>query len=77
LFGSIAAVSGFLLPRPPVALLEEFERLTVPMFAQARILANQNVRLRAARDLLLPKLISGEIELSAAPAPDDVARDAA
>ncbi len=34
------------------------------MFELARTLADQNANLRAQRDLLLPKLISGEIELS-------------
>jgi len=32
-----------------------------PMFAQLRNLRQQNQKLRAARDLLLPRLMSGEI----------------
>lgn len=60
------ALSGFKLPRPSDATLLAFGRLAEPMFQQVRLLADQNARLRAARDLLLPKLISGEIEVGVA-----------
>ena len=36
------------------------------MFAMVRSLADANTNLRTTRDLLLPKLISGEIEVHAA-----------
>jgi len=36
------------------------------MFSRVSLLARQNANLRAQRDLLLPKLVSGEIDVSAA-----------
>jgi type I restriction enzyme S subunit len=38
-----------------------FEDSVVPMFRQVGNLLEQNQKLRAARDLLLPRLMSGEI----------------
>ncbi|MCZ4273338.1 restriction endonuclease subunit S [Maritalea porphyrae] len=39
------------------------------------ILANQNTNLRTTRDMLLPRLISGEIDVSHAPAPESIAAE--
>jgi len=39
------------------------------MFAMIRKLAAKNANLRATRDLLLPKLISGELDVSKLPEP--------
>lgn len=46
---------------PPSGILEAFHDLADPILAQLTTLAFQNQKLRAARDLLLPKLMSGEI----------------
>ncbi len=46
---------------PPQRLLAEFDTFVVPQFDQVRNLEIQNQKLRTARDLLLPKLMSGEI----------------
>jgi type I restriction enzyme S subunit len=62
----VAALEGFELAVPPPGLLDTFQVAVGPIFKQVRVLANQNTRLRAARDLLLPKLMSGEIEVGAA-----------
>jgi type I restriction enzyme S subunit len=43
------------------ALLGQFEDVIQPIFSQALNLARQNISLRTARDLLLPRLMSGEI----------------
>ncbi|AFL48804.1 type I restriction enzyme S subunit [Sinorhizobium fredii] len=51
---------------PPETLTHRFEQLATPMMEQIATVSRQNDSLRAARDLLLPKLISGEIDLSAA-----------
>ncbi|MBX5152056.1 restriction endonuclease subunit S [Rhizobium lentis] len=59
-------LKNYPLPEPPEPLLSAYERSVVPMMRGATNLAAQNVRLRTARDLLLPKLISGEIDVSAA-----------
>ena len=41
--------------------LTQYESLAEPIFQQVTNLVAQNDRLIAARDLLLPKLMSGEI----------------
>lgn len=46
---------------PPASLLSRFSDITQPVFAQIKVLHAQNQKLRAARDLLLPRLMSGEI----------------
>ena len=45
--------------------LEEFQSLVSPMYAQIRINAIENDKLKRLRDSLLPKLMSGEIDVSA------------
>ena len=52
-----------LLMIPPRSILESFNDAILPMLEQLRNLAFQNQKLRAARDLLLPRLMSGEIEV--------------
>lgn len=49
------------LLEPPERLKRAFEAVTVPCHEQLRVLHVQNLQLRAARDLLLPRLMSGEI----------------
>jgi type I restriction enzyme S subunit len=46
---------------PPSRLIQEFEDFSRPIDEQLRVLHLQNQKLRAARDLLLPRLMSGEI----------------
>ena len=46
---------------PPERLLAAFDETAVPIFQQLGNLTLQNQKLRAARDLLLPRLMSGEI----------------
>lgn len=54
--------------RPPNALLRRFVDVCQPTFAAHRMLRHKNANLRAQRDLLLPKLVSGEIDVSGAEA---------
>lgn len=49
---------------PTEVLLDEFAPLVDPMFELRESLRRQNANLRATRDLLLPKLVSGEIDVS-------------
>jgi type I restriction enzyme S subunit len=49
---------------PPKDLTLRFEAMVSPMMHSSRTLQATNRNLLAARDLLLPKLISGEIDLS-------------
>jgi type I restriction enzyme S subunit len=51
----------FLALVPPQPLQVIFIDSVRPMFQQIKVLHSQNQRLRAARDLLLPRLMSGEI----------------
>lgn len=46
---------------PPKRLIADFDEQVTLLFKQIRVLKQQNKKLRAARDLLLPRLMSGEI----------------
>ena len=46
---------------PPKRLLQLFDEFSEPTFSQIQNLRQQNQKLRAARDLLLPRLMSGEM----------------
>jgi type I restriction enzyme S subunit len=48
---------------PPDANLFDFHRLTQPMFNSILNLTRQVQNLRATRDLLLPRLLSGQIDI--------------
>ena len=50
----------------------EFHRLACPMLEQAEQLMAANVSLARARDLLLPKLMSGQLDVSGIALPDEV-----
>ncbi len=49
------------LPRPTEALISEFDDFARPVFAQVFALKRANESLVAARDLLLPKLMNGDL----------------
>lgn len=63
IFASVAKkeLFGQKLLTPPRQLADHFEALSQPIDNQLRVLYLQNHKLRAARDLLLPRLMSGEI----------------
>lgn len=48
---------------PPRDLMDEFTTLVAPMFKSIFNLSKRNENLKKQRDMLLPKLISGDIEL--------------
>jgi type I restriction enzyme, S subunit len=54
----------FSLPLAPTDLQVRFDTHANPMLRQAALLERSNGVLREARDLLLPRLISGEIDVS-------------
>ena len=58
---------------PPLAKQRAFSELVRPMRRLALTLENKNQNLRTTRDLLLPKLISGELDVSAMPEPEALA----
>ena len=51
----------YVVPLPPDGLLENFESVICPVVEQLKVLCFANQKLRAARDLLLPRLMSGEL----------------
>lgn len=51
------------IPFPSKKVMAEYEKLTEPVFRLKAVLAEQNSKLREARDILLPRLMSGEIEV--------------
>jgi type I restriction enzyme S subunit len=55
---------SFWLAIPPEAVIDSFAGLIRPMFTLSFELFRANSSLRTARDLLLPRLISGEIDLT-------------
>jgi len=59
--------------KPANDLVKEFDRITEPMMRLVAVLQVKNANLRATRDLLLPKLISGELDVSAMPEPEALA----
>ena len=54
---------------PAETTLAQFNSCLEPIVGQTRVLMFKNANLRAQRDLLLPKLISGEIDVSNLPLP--------
>ncbi|MEQ1651120.1 MAG: restriction endonuclease subunit S [Hyphomicrobium sp.] len=58
---SPATIGGTEIVMPSRTLLEQFELFAEPLYEQVTNLVAQNQKLRVARDLLLPRLMSGEI----------------
>jgi len=56
-------IANFELVLPVEALMWQFGEMASASFRQREVLASQNQKLRAARDLLLPRLMSGEIAI--------------
>lgn len=56
---------------PPQDLMTGFTELVKPKFDLIDRLERKNSNLRATRDLLLPKLISGELDISTLPEPEE------
>lgn len=68
-----ARIEEFAFARPTPELAAKFADLFAPMLSLCDKLEQKNANLRATRDLLLPKLISGELDVSAMPEPETVA----
>jgi type I restriction enzyme S subunit len=61
---SAGVIIGIDLVLPPVRLLEQFEERVVLVRSMLNNLLDRNTVLRRTRDYLLPKLISGELDVS-------------
>lgn len=55
--------ANYKIPLPQQHLLSKFHDITEPSFKQIGILEYENSKLKEARDLLLPKLMNGEIQI--------------
>jgi type I restriction enzyme S subunit len=53
----------FYIAQPPSNLFERFQTAVAPMFRIVQNLCVKNANLRSTRDLLLPKLVSGEVSV--------------
>lgn len=58
---------------PDSIVLQEFHAIIEPMLLLCESLKRKNANLRTTRDLLLPKLISGELDVSHLPEPEAMA----
>ena len=52
--------------------VDHYHTLAFSFFEEIRVLQLKNANLRATRDLLLPKLMSGELDVSTLPEPEEV-----
>lgn len=59
----VSVIGEFSIVLPPSNVVEDFESLVRPTFDQIWTLVRANQRLTKARDLLLPRLMSGQIEV--------------
>jgi type I restriction enzyme S subunit len=60
---TLEGISSVELVTPPLPLRTRFQRTVMPLFEQAWALESQIQNLRQTRDLLLPRLLSGQVEL--------------
>ncbi len=59
----VACFDKFLLTQPDTKTLAALRKIVTPLFHNIYVLAQKNANLRRTRDLLLPKLISGEVDV--------------
>lgn len=64
-------IHGLTVLRPDENALASFDEVAIPMMKLKKRLEMKNANLRATRDLLLPKLISGELDVSNLPEPEE------
>jgi type I restriction enzyme S subunit len=55
---------GFVFPCPPLDLCCDYAEIAEALYEESDVLEQKNANLRQTRDLLLPKLISGELDVS-------------
>ena len=60
---TVKILSGMKLRCPSAEILVQFEKVVDPYFSMIELLKKQNESLSEARDMLLPKLMNGEIEV--------------
>ena len=60
-----ACFDKFLFAHPDQKILAAFAKFVSPLFRMVQLLADRNANLRRTRDLLLPRLVTGGMEISA------------
>jgi type I restriction enzyme S subunit len=68
-----ACFKQFKIPQPPQDLLAKFAVVAAPQFALIHSLAQRADNLRRTRDLLLPRLLSGQLDVSKVEQEDEIA----
>lgn len=71
-FGFSDFCDKHLIFKVPGRLLESFRELLAPLLEQCDQIAASQEKIIQARDLLLPKLMSGQLDVSSIPLPDEV-----
>lgn len=64
---------NFFIAHPDADTLRQFRQVVSPMFSVIETYTRKNAILRQTRDFLLPKLISGEIDVSDIPVSEEIA----
>lgn len=64
-----ARILDYVADHPPLDIAKQFSAVLRPMLDMSDVLAAQTEKLKATRDLLLPRLISGELDVSRLPDP--------
>jgi type I restriction enzyme S subunit len=60
---NVKGIVRLTVPMPPPELMQDFEQLSRPLRRQVEVLVQKNLNLRSTLDLLLPKLVSGEVSV--------------
>jgi type I restriction enzyme S subunit len=68
-----SALSEVKATLPPSEVMSAFDLIARPLHELVMVLSRKNANLRTTRDLLLPKLISGELDVSTLPEPKAIA----
>lgn len=74
---TLDGLSGVRVMTPDPKVVDQFSLLVDPLYALVNRLQRKNANLRVQRDLLLPKLVSGDIDVSDIPMPSDKEVEAA
>ncbi|WP_019506791.1 restriction endonuclease subunit S [Pleurocapsa sp. PCC 7319] len=59
----VGCFETFLIAHPDSNTIQKFSEIVSPLFRQIYVLSEKNINLHKTRDLLLPKLISGQIDV--------------
>ena len=59
----VGCFETFFIAHPDNKTIQKFSEIVSPLFRQIYVFSEKNINLRKTRDLLLPKLISGQIDV--------------